>query len=97
MKKLLVLISMALLASNSALARDDRESTVGFSSQSNGTALIFDVANEKNENVLGVRAALPLNQTTRAVEAMNERWKSTPKSKVELYGTIDLGYHHISN
>lgn len=97
MKNKLYLMLGTLLISGTSLAQDDSVSTVGFSSQNSGTNLIFDVAGSKNKNVIGIRGDLPLDETSRAVEAMNQRWHKKPSTNIEFYGTVDIGYQHISN
>jgi hypothetical protein len=96
MKKSLVLLSAGFLLMGTAFAKDGAESSIGFSNNQGATSLIFDVAGEKHGSTVGVRGEMPLNDTARAVQAMNERWYKKPKSGIELYGTIDIGYSYTS-
>lgn len=96
MKAVKILIGMCFLGSTLAYAQDNTNQTVGFDSSSNSTKFIFDVAGKQNESTIGIRGEMPLSADDRALSHFKERMSSR-SSSVEVYGVVDIGFHHSSH
>lgn len=88
---------MLILSVCTVNARDDSNNTVGFSSENSVTSLIFDGRQKTDLNTfIGIKGEVPLNANanTIALDKFKERMGQKPRSFIELYGQIEMGYTH---
>ncbi|TDR29093.1 hypothetical protein [Hydromonas duriensis] len=94
LKKLGFISALFVMMSGTALANDESTQVVGmdFGSSNSGPALVFDVSDKKDNNIVGIRGEMPLTEKDRAMQKFRERMGQ--RSSVEVYGQVDLGYEY---
>ncbi len=97
MKKIITITCLSLFISTAALAKDTSESAIGLFTSAGQTSLVFDQSVEKDGSKIGIKGEVPLNNTARAIESMNQRWNNTSKSSIQVYGQVDIGYSSKHN
>lgn len=94
MKTKIVILSAAFLFSHLAQAKDDTDQTIGLSSSTAGTSLIFDNSQKSEGSIIGLKGNIPLSSNMIALEKFKERAGQKTHSFIQLYGQVDVGYSY---